>query len=908
MNVYELQAKLGLDSSEYEAGLEKAKKGSSIFGSVLKANLVTKGIELVTKGLVTASKEMVAFAKASVQTGAQFDEAMSQVAATMGTTVDQIDDLREFAQKMGAETAFSATQAAEALNYMALAGYDAETSMQMLPTVLNLAAAGSIDLASASDMVTDAQSALGLTLPQTTEMVDQMAAASSKSNTSVSQLGEAFLTIGATARGLKGGTQELATVLGVLADNGIKGSEGGTKLRNTILSLQDNAKDGAVAFGDMSVAIYDSEGNMRSLVDIFGDAQDALSGMDQASKDAVLSGIFNKQDLAAVNALIGTSRQRFDELGGAIQDSAGAAEAMANTQLDNLNGDITLMQSALEGAKIELSDGITPALRNVVQTVTKALSRKSTQKYLNDLGKKLGDITNVLTGKVMNAIPRLLTLFDNGGAKIKAFGGAFAGLALAIKATVNPVGALATAFGLLIGKIGLDALTADSARKKHSILTDEMRDNIAACVDAADTYEELKKSRDEQMYSIDQESKKTEALWQELQTLVDANGKVIEGNEDRVRQISGELTEATGVEIDLIDGVIQKYGELSGAIENAIAKRRAEAMMEANEETYKTALKNLKDTQTALGDLSTEIGGYESSLADVQARWNDLNSIGYDKMTGAQKSEWVGLGKQLGELKSSLVDARGEYAALSEQESKYYRDIGMQEEAYKLAMEGNYQAIADLYANDSYNRRQHLIETGNISKEELEAMKRDAENANATVERYYQKLQEGADGFSEEGLAKLRDSADQLTNQYLSALGSSIDEVDEKDPEVDIDDNADEVKKDVDAVYSSLTKVNGYNARATLTIDLIDNTGGAYYNLPRHAGGSDYVPRNNYLALLHRGEAVLTAREADEWRRGNTGGGGDITINQYMQTKPQSPVEVAAATAAYFEQARWALV
>ena len=194
-----------------------------------------------------AAAGMTAFAKASVQTGMQFDSAMSQVAATMGTTVDQIGELRDFAQKMGATTAFSATQAAEALNYMALAGYDADTSMEMLPNVLNLAAAGSMDLARASDMVTDAQTALGLTTEQTSEMVDQMAKTSSKTNTSVSQLGEAMLTIGATARNLKGGTVELSTVLGVLADNGIKGAEGGTHLRNAILSLQTPTTDVAAA-------------------------------------------------------------------------------------------------------------------------------------------------------------------------------------------------------------------------------------------------------------------------------------------------------------------------------------------------------------------------------------------------------------------------------------------------------------------------------------------------------------------------------------------------------------------------------------------------------------------------------------------------------------------------------------
>ena len=316
---------------------------------------------------------IAAIAGASVKVAADFESSMSRVAATMGFTVDQLNDksseasktmeqLSEFAQEMGKTTVFSASEAADALNYMALAGYDAETSMEMLPTVLNLAAAGGIELASASDMVTDAQSALGLTLDETATMVDQMAAAASNGNTSVAQLGEAMLQIGATAANMTGGTQELSTALTVLADNGIKGAEGGTKLRNIILSLQDAAKDGAVDFGNFSVSVYDSEGNLRGVTDIMQDLQSNLEGMNQESKDAIISGVFNKQDLAAANAMLQTSSERYDELAKSIGDSAGAAQQMADVQLDNFQGQLTLLKSALEGVGIDIGTIIMPYL------------------------------------------------------------------------------------------------------------------------------------------------------------------------------------------------------------------------------------------------------------------------------------------------------------------------------------------------------------------------------------------------------------------------------------------------------------------------------------------------------------------------------------------------------------------
>ena len=259
MDVFDLAAKITLDDSQFKTGLGKAKK---LFQG---ASKTIKGAAKVVGGAIAASSAaMVAFATESVKTGAEFDKAMSQVAATMGKTVDEIDDLREFAQKMGAETVFSATQAADALNYMALAGYDAQQAMEALPNVLNLAAAGNMDLARASDMVTDAQSALGLSMEESAEMVDKMAMASSKSNTSVEQLGDAILTVGGTAKNLSGGTTELATALGILADNGIKGAEGGTALRNMINSLTAPTNDASKMMQSLGVQVFDADGNMRS--------------------------------------------------------------------------------------------------------------------------------------------------------------------------------------------------------------------------------------------------------------------------------------------------------------------------------------------------------------------------------------------------------------------------------------------------------------------------------------------------------------------------------------------------------------------------------------------------------------------------------------------------------------------
>lgn len=320
---------------------------------------------------------------------------------------------------MGATTAFSATQSAEALNYMALAGYSAEDSMTMLPNVLNLAAAGGMDLAAASDMITDSQTALGISFDQTTVLVDQMAKTASTTNTSVAQLGDAILKVGGNAKNLSGGTNELNAVLGVLADNGIKGTEAGTHLRNIMLAMNPTTDAAIAAFNQLGVTAYDSQGNLRSLDSVFGDLGAAMDGMSAEERTKILSDIFNKTDLASVNALLSTSADRWDEVYGAIENAADAASIMAATQLDNLAGDVTLFKSALEGLEIEISDQISPALRDFVQfgteslgTLNEALTSGGLDGMASALGGVLADGLLVLSDYASSFLDIVFTISD----------------------------------------------------------------------------------------------------------------------------------------------------------------------------------------------------------------------------------------------------------------------------------------------------------------------------------------------------------------------------------------------------------------------------------------------------------------------------------------------------------------
>lgn len=324
-----------------------------------------------------------------------------------------------------------------------------------LLTVLNLAAAGDIELASASDMVTDAMSALGMGVDEAGTMVDQMAKTASTTNTSVAQLGEGILTIGATAKSVKGGTAEFNTALGILANNGIKGTEGGTHLRNIILSLQNPTNKAADHMEALGLSVYDSEGNMRSMDDILGDLNKSMDGMTSAEKSNITSNIFYKTDLSFVNALLANTGSTWDDFQQKITDSGGAAQQMADTQLDNLQGQITILKSALEGLAISFGELLMPAIKQIVGWVQKFVY------WLNGLseGTKIAVVTIALLaaalgpvliviGKVISAVGTIMTVVPKIAGVINTVKGAF--VALNTTMLANPIVLIIAAIAALV--------------------------------------------------------------------------------------------------------------------------------------------------------------------------------------------------------------------------------------------------------------------------------------------------------------------------------------------------------------------------------------------------------------------------------------------------------------------------
>ena len=325
--------------------------------------------------VVKAVSAGVDFLKDSVNVGMGFDKSMSQVAATMGTTVDDIQDLSNFAMEMGATTAFSAQQAADGLNILAQSGLTATEQMATLPEVLNLAASGGLDLATASKYVTGAVKGYGDSFSNASKYTNMIAKGASLANTDVNMLGLALSSSAATAKSYGQSAEETTLSLLRLAEQNVTGSEAAQALNRAMMDLYTPTEAAKKAMDKLGVSAYDSTGKARPFNEVIKDLDKSLVGMSDAEANATKNAIFSTYGLQAYNKMVVSSDESVQKFTTAIKNSTGAAEQMAKVQLDNLAGDITLAQSASEGLKISLSNSLTPAIRDIVQTGTKELGK-----------------------------------------------------------------------------------------------------------------------------------------------------------------------------------------------------------------------------------------------------------------------------------------------------------------------------------------------------------------------------------------------------------------------------------------------------------------------------------------------------------------------------------------------------
>lgn len=412
-------------------------------------------IESAGKKLLPVTATVTALGTASVKTAADFEAAMSKVAAVSGASASEMEALTEKAREMGSKTKFSASEAAEAMNYMAMAGWKTEDMLSGIEGVMNLAAASGEDLATTSDIVTDALTAFGLTAQDSGHFADVLAAASSNANTNVSMMGETFKYCAPIAGSLGFSVEDTAEAIGLMANAGIKSTQAGTSLRTIMTNLSGEVKICGDSIGEVTIATSNADGSMRDLSDILADCRVSFAGLSESEKAAAAESLVGKNAMSGFLALMNAGEGDINKLSGAIDNCDGAAQNMADTMNDNLEGQLTILKSALEELAISFGQLLIPALREVVQWLQDFIGFlnslpegvKKTIMVIALVAAALGPVL-IIVGKVISAIGTIMTIVPKVAGVINVVKGAFAALNATMLA--NPIVLIIAAIAALV--------------------------------------------------------------------------------------------------------------------------------------------------------------------------------------------------------------------------------------------------------------------------------------------------------------------------------------------------------------------------------------------------------------------------------------------------------------------------
>lgn len=362
--------------SGYAENLKSTLTSGIGFGAM--ATIGSKAVSVVGNGLKSLTT-------GAISAGTNFESAMSSVASISGATGNDLKELTSKAEQMGATTQFSATEAANAMEYMAMAGWKTKDMVSGIGGIMNLAAASGADLARTSDIVTDALTAFGKSASDSGTFADVMAAASSNANTNVEMMGETFKYVGAAAGAMGYSIQDIALATGLMANSGIKGSEAGTALRSVITRMAKPTKESSAAMKKLGLSMTDSKGRMKSFGTIMKDMRKGMKGMTEDQKASYAAMLGGQEAMSGVLAIANASEKDFNKLSKAIDNSKNAAQNMAKVKLDNLKGDVTILQSSMEGLGITIFDQVGGNLRGLVGTATDVVG-KINEKLSNGKG------------------------------------------------------------------------------------------------------------------------------------------------------------------------------------------------------------------------------------------------------------------------------------------------------------------------------------------------------------------------------------------------------------------------------------------------------------------------------------------------------------------------------------------
>lgn len=454
-----MEAYLKLNIKDFETNLEAARKQvesiSTGFDAVTAVGNKLTGVGTkLTLGLTTP---IIGFGTACTKTTADFDSTMSKVSAISGATGKDLDALRDKAKEMGAKTKFSASEAGDAFTYMAMAGWDTNQMLDGISGIMSLAAADGLDLATTSDIVTDALTAFGMEAKDSGHFADVLAKASSSANTNVSMLGESFKYVAPVAGALGYSAEDTAVALGLMANAGIKGSQGGTALRAALSRMIKPTKDSAAIMKQYGLSLTNTDGSMKSLGEVMTMLRDNMGDLSQAEQAQAAATLFGQEAMSGMLSIINASDTDFNKLTDAIYNADGTAQNMADTMNNNLNGQLVLLKSGLESLAISFGELIVPVVRKVVSGIQNLVEKlnsmdEKTRKAVITAALVVASIGPVLAivGKTISTVGKLGSAISNIKAFVTAASSSLSGMGVSLSTIAGPVLAVVAVIAVLV--------------------------------------------------------------------------------------------------------------------------------------------------------------------------------------------------------------------------------------------------------------------------------------------------------------------------------------------------------------------------------------------------------------------------------------------------------------------------